>query len=183
MRIRFHIRMAVISKLSRRCLLLAALLFFATLICLGKPLDLTQFFPSSFAEFFLWICALPMLTLFAGLGAIVDLNQFAIFRFLSSDSIQMAAIGTLALLSLLIYWALARYLVLKLWGPEWVKAATTIVQCFILWGSVQLLCVFVSYAWIAGGFKLGNSRPQEDSVKQIQTVVPEEMGTADNASK
>ena len=182
MRIRFHIRMAVISKLSRRCLVLAALMLFATLICLGKPLDLTQFFPTSFAEFFLWICALPALTIFAGLGAIVDLNQFALFRFLSSDSMQMAAIGSLALLSLLVYWAFARYVVLKHWGTEWVKAATTIVQCFILWGTVQLACVFVSYAWIAGGFKLGNSRPHEDSVKQIQTIVPEEINAVEQSA-
>lgn len=183
MRIRFHIRMAVVNRLARSCLFMAGLMVLATLICLGRPLDLTQFFPRSFAEFFLWVCAFPLLTLFAAVGSVADLSQLALFRFLSSDSVQMASIGGLALLSLLLYWAFVRYFVLRFWGAEWVKAATTMLQCFILWGMFQVLCVFVSYAWIMGGFKLGASRPTEEEVKQVQTVVPEEITLIEKVSE
>lgn len=155
MRIRFHVRMAVLSQLSRSTLRLCAIIVLCMIICIGSPLDLSRFFPTSFAQFFLWICAFPLLTVGAALGVVVDFDSNCVFRFLSSENLQMVSIGVLALLSVFIYWATTRYLVLKYCGTDWVKACTTIVKCFIYWGLFQLICVVVSYAWTAGGFNLG----------------------------
>lgn len=155
MRIRFHVRMAVLTQLSKSTLRLCAVIFVATLLSLGMPLNLGEFFPASFAQFFLWFCAFPLLTLGAALGSVVDLNSNAIFQLLACDKMQMISIGILAELSVFIYWASVRYAVLKYCGTEWVKACTTIVKCFIFWGVFQILCVLISYAWTAGGFNLG----------------------------
>lgn len=175
MRIRFHLRMAVISSFSRACIKLAAVMAAAVVLCLGQPLDLSSFFPAAFAEFFLWLCAFPLLTAGAALGAVIDIASLPFWEFLSSESVQMVSIGALALASLLAYWAFVRYVVFQIWGTDWVKAATTIVKCFIFWGYFQLLCAFVSYAWVVGGLKLkgGAEASGLGEVRQVQTVVPE----------
>lgn len=163
MRIRFHIRMAVLSKLSRACLYLGVLVFVSTLICMGSPLNLSEFSPRSFVQFFLWVMAFPLLTFFAGLDSILNFSDYSFWKFFASDSMQMISIGFLALVCLVCYWAFCRYLVLKIWGADWVRAATTIVRCFIFWGIFQLICAFIAFAWVAGQFKLGKGSPQEEA--------------------
>lgn len=174
MRIRFHVRMAVLSQLSKSALRLGALIVLATLLCLGSPLDLSRFFPASFAQFFLWICAFPLLTLGAALGLVVDLNSNCVFQFFASERMQMISIGLLALICVFIYWAAVRYLVLKYCGTDWVKACTTIIKCFIFWGIFQILCVIVSYAWSAGGFNLG--KPAGETAQTQSQVSAQNQG-------
>lgn len=172
MRIRFHVRMAVLSQLSKSALRLGALIVLATLLCLGSPLDLSRFFPASFAQFFLWICAFPLLTVGAALGLVADFNSNCVFQFFASERMQMVSIGLLALLSVFIYWATVRYLVLKYCGTDWVKACTTIIKCFIFWGIFQILCVVVSYAWSAGGFNLG--KPSSENQQTQEQLSPQD---------
>lgn len=160
MRIRFHVRMAVLSQLSKSTIRLCVIILISTLLCLNTPLDLSRFFPESFAQFFLWLCAFPLLTVGAALGVFIDFEVNPVFQFFASDSLQMVSIGVLALLSVFMYWATVRYLVLKYCGTDWVKACTTIIKCFIFWGVFQILCVLISYAWTAGGFNLGKSNPE-----------------------
>ncbi len=170
--------MAVISRLSKSCLILAGLIVLSWLICVGKPLNLSTFFPSSFAQFFLWTSAFPLLTLFAGVGTLVNLNNFALWRFLCDDKIQMTSITVLALIMLLIFWIFCRYFLIKRkTGADWVRASTTIVKCFIFWGIFQLSCVFISYAWIVGSFHLGKSEAADST--QVQTVLPEKSEATD----
>ena len=181
MRIRFHVKKAIISQLNRSCIILCAIIFFAALISAGRPLCLSEFFPTSFAQFFVWICAFPLLTLVAGLGIFFDFSQTAFGAFVSSDGMQMVSIGVLAMLCVLVYWLVVRYFVAHAWGLEWVKAATTIVKCFIFWGLFQLLCVVVSCAWSVGGFSHKNcecsepaANPPAQTASEAQTATPPE---------
>ncbi|MBO6102992.1 MAG: hypothetical protein J6P03_07030, partial [Opitutales bacterium] len=159
MKIRFHLRMAAITKLSRVSLTLGAIIVFASVLSLGRPLNLSEYFPASFAQFFVWVCAFPILTAGAAVGSFADLTSLPFWDTLASEKVQMASIGALALLNLFIVWAFIRYVVLKLWGLEWVNAGTTILKCFVIWGFFQIACVFIAYAWSFGGFKSGDSEP------------------------
>lgn len=150
MRIRFHVKMAIISQLTHSCVILGAIIIIASLISMGRSLCLSEFFPTSFAQFFVWICAFPILTIGAGLGMFFDFSRLSCWGLLTSDVFQMLSIGFLGVISVFFYWLFVRFLVSKTWGLEWVKACTTIVKCFIFWGIFQLLCVFISCAWTYG---------------------------------
>lgn len=184
MRIRFHVKKAIISQLNRSCIILCAIIFFAALISAGRPLCLSEFFPTSFAQFFVWICAFPLLTLAAGLGIFFDFSQTSAGAFLASPNVQMLSIGVLAMLCVLIYWLVVRYFVAHTWGLEWVKAATTIVKCFICWGIFQLVCVAVSCAWSVGGFSHKNCEcPEPASSQPAQTITEAQTAQQPEAQK
>lgn len=161
MRIRFHVKMAIISQLTHSCVILGAIIIIASLVSMGRPLCLSEFFPTSFAQFFVWVCAFPILTIGAGLGIFFDFSKLGCWDLLTSDMFQMPAIGLLGVLSVFLYWIFVRFLVSKTWGLEWVKACTTIVKCFIFWGLFQLFCVFVSCAWTYGGLSCESNANSE----------------------
>ena len=110
-------------------------------------MDLSKFFPTAFAQFFVWCSAFTLMTFGRAFLALLGVESAPLIETLTQPQFQMLAMGGLALLSVFLFWVLVRFVLVKHWTAKAIKILTTVVKYYTYWGLFQLFCVFLALAW------------------------------------
>lgn len=133
------------------CLLMGFVIICSVLVCLREEYEIGEPAMHGFPLFFLVFLGYPFLELISIFNVIWGQEGSALVQFVIYDH-QALGLGIINFASLIVCWALVRFLGLKIFGSHWVNVCSNFMMIFVGWGILQLLFYLMVFLWDSGGF-------------------------------
>ncbi len=152
------------------CLMMGVVIICSVLVCFREEYEIGEPTMHGFPLFFLVFIGYPFLELISIFNIIFGLEGSPMVQFVIHDH-QVLGLGMINLTGLAVFWAVVRFVCLKMFGSIWVTVCSNFMMIFTGWGILQLLFYLMVFLWGHGGFAPLHNHLEETEPEPEKVVI------------